>query len=33
MLAMLLDLGLFHMKICNVVEFWKRIVVPPILKN
>jgi hypothetical protein len=25
--------GLFHMKICNILGFWKPIVVPPILKN
>jgi len=30
MLVMSLDLGLLHMKICNVFVFWKPIVMPPI---
>jgi len=33
MFAMSLDLGLFHMEICNIFGFWKPIVVPPIMKN
>ncbi len=33
MLATSLDMGLLHMKICNVFRFWRPIIMSPILKN